>query len=143
MIEAIGAPADLAAEEPGTGIAAMSAAHGDSADVLDLAVIEDWRSFLPEGDFANMVDVQVADSQDILDRIKDAAARAACDELGGLAHDLKSSSGAIGMLEVQRLAEQIEHACRDGRHDEALALAPAVEAAVGAAVGALRARMAA
>jgi CheY-like chemotaxis protein len=129
--------------ESGKAASPASTEASSGVNVLDLAVLEDWQSFLPKDDFANMVDVQMTDSLSYLQQIREAMEQGAFEAMGGLAHDLKSSAGAIGMVEVQRLAERMEHACRDGRHDEALALAPAVVAAVVSAVDALKARIAA
>jgi hypothetical protein len=115
---------------------------GETAEVLDPKMLEDWQAFLPEDQFATLVRDQVTDSRSCLRLLKQAVEAGAFDDVGKLAHDLKSSCGAIGMFEVQRLAKNLEHACLEERQEDAQALAPAVEEAVGTAVAALKERYA-
>jgi signal transduction histidine kinase/DNA-binding response OmpR family regulator/HPt (histidine-containing phosphotransfer) domain-containing protein len=114
----------------------------ESVEVLDPKMLEDWEAFLPENQFATLVKDQMTDSRACLQRVKEAVEAGAFDVVGELAHDLKSNCGAIGMLEVQRLAQDLERACLEVRREDALALAPAVDEAVGRAVAALKLRYA-
>jgi len=114
----------------------------ESVEVLDPKMLEDWEAFLPEDQFATLVKDQMTDSRACLQRVKEAVEAGAFDVVGELAHDLKSSCGAIGMIEVQRLAQDLERACLEVRREDALALAPAVDEAVGRAVAALKLRYA-
>jgi PAS domain S-box-containing protein len=132
---------ELRNDEVGSGERVCEAEKSD--EILDLAVFDDWRSFLPRDAFTDMVDVQVVDSQAYLERILAAREAGEFKTMGEIAHELKSSSGAIGMVEVHRLAEQIEQACRDGRDDDASKLIAPLGTAVGAAVVALKERLAA
>lgn len=61
--------------------------------------------------------------------------------LGEYGHDLKSNAGSFGACRLQHLAGQLEHFARDGQHDAALALLPAIHAAAGAADGEIRAHL--
>jgi CheY-like chemotaxis protein len=115
-------------------------AVGQAAEILDSKMLQDWQAFLTEDQFATLVKDQVTDSRACLQRLKKAVEAGAFDDVGNLAHDLSSSSGAIGMIEVQRLASDLGQACLEERREDALALAPAVDEAVGTAVAALKAR---
>ncbi len=117
-------------------------AMSEAAEVLDPAILEDWRTFLPAEQFATLIEEQVTDSRASLQRLKEAVEAGAFDDAGKLAHELTGSCGAIGMLDVQRLAKNLELACMEERREDALALAPAVDEAVGTAVTVLKTRYA-
>jgi signal transduction histidine kinase/DNA-binding response OmpR family regulator/HPt (histidine-containing phosphotransfer) domain-containing protein len=114
----------------------------EAVKILDPRMLKDWQAFLPKDQFATLVKDQVSDSRACVQRLMEAVEAGAFDDVGELAHDLKGSCGAIGMLEVQYLAKDLEHACLEKRQEEALTLAPAIDEAVGRAVAALKARYA-
>ena len=116
------------------------AAMGQAAEPLDPKILQDWQAFLPFDQFTTLVKSQAADSRACLQRLKETVEAGAFDDAGGLAHDLKSTCGAIGMIEVQRLAYDLERACLEARREDALALAPAVDEAFGTALAVLKRR---
>ena len=115
-------------------------AVGDAPEILDPKMLEGWQEFLSEDQFTAMVSDLLTDSRGSLQRLMEAVDAGAFEDAGKLAHDLKSSCGAIGMLEVQRLAGDLEHACLEKRQEDAVALAPDLDEAVLRAVTALKAR---
>ncbi|MBF0304415.1 MAG: response regulator [Alphaproteobacteria bacterium] len=74
-------------------------------------------------------------------RCADMRAETNPDGLGRQAHDLKSTAGNFGLMALSALAGEIEAACREGRGDEAVALAARLPAAGRAAAEALNQRL--
>ncbi len=96
----------------------------DEAVELDTAVMDNWQAFFSPEEFIDLVTTQVADARVSLQKLKDAAAAADQKELRSWAHNLKSGCGALGLIRVQAMAMKLEHACREGRSEEALAMVP-------------------
>ena len=114
----------------------------ETTEMLAPKILADWQAFLSEDQFSVLIDGQVTDSRAYLQRLRQAVDAGAFDDVGKLAHDLKSSCGAIGMFEAQRLAQSLEQACLEERQEDALELAPVVDQAVDAGIAALKARYA-
>ncbi len=96
----------------------------DEAVELDTAVMDNWQSFFSPEEFIDLVTTQVADARISLQNLKDAAATGDQNEIKAWAHNLKSGCGALGLIRVQAMAMKLEHACREGRGKEALAMVP-------------------
>jgi HPt (histidine-containing phosphotransfer) domain-containing protein len=64
------------------------------------------------------------------------------DEIKAWAHNLKSGCGALGLVRVQSVAMELERACREDRHEEALEMVPALEGVVTAAMAVFEERYA-
>ncbi len=126
-----------AAEAEAPAPVADSAANDDSEPVLDTEVMENWREYFSADEFSELIATQIDDAHRSIGRLKEAAASGVFDEVKILAHSLKSSCGGLGMVKVQRIARDMEHACRDGNEQEALGLIPQVEEAVEIALAAL------
>ncbi len=130
---------ESAAEEaPET--AADSAAQLLDAPVLDAKVLEDWQTYLPEKKFTELLCNHVHGAREYLDKLKAAVDSGVLNEIGSLAHDLKSTCGGLGMSKVAIIAADLEAACREGRKDDALKLFPDVDEEIETAVEALKAR---
>ena len=114
----------------------------DEAVELDTAVMDNWQSFFSPEEFIDLVTTQVADARISLQNLKDAAAAGDHDELKAWAHNLKSGCGALGLIRVQAVAMKLEHACREGRGEEALAMVPTLVEAVAAGMVVFEARYA-
>ena len=108
-----------------------------TGQILDRKFIEDWESFLPEDQFAELINTHVSEARSYMERLKAAAESDAIDEVCRIAHDLKSTCGGLGMLQAQCIAKNIEEACRGGETETALSLLPSVDEAVVTAIAAL------
>ena len=108
-----------------------------TGQILDRKIIEDWESFLPEDQFAELINTLVSAARSYMERLKAAAESDAIDEVCRIAHDLKSTCGGLGMLQAQGIAKNIEDACRGGETEPALSLLPSVDEAVVTAIAAL------
>ena len=126
----------------GTATGDEEDARSEAGAILDPAMIEDWKSFLPADKFAELVSGHVSESRTSIEELRAAAEARAFDEMRKLAHDLKSSCGTLGMRRVEGVAATLEAACIDGRESVALELIPALDAALLAAVAALESRYA-
>ena len=125
---------ELATAEP--------AAAEPEPQVLNSRVIEDWKSFLSEDRFNRLLTGHVHDLRSRLPQLWDAVERGELDQLGALAHNLKGTTGGLGMEKAQAAARDLEQACLDGRRDDAFDLVPDMEERVTAATTILEARYA-
>jgi PAS domain S-box-containing protein len=114
----------------------------DEAVELDTAVMDNWQAFFSPEEFIDLVTTQVADARVSLQKLKDAAAASDQNELRAWAHNLKSGCGALGLIRVQAMAMKLEHACREGRSEEALAMVPSLVEVVAAGMAVFEARYA-
>lgn len=121
-------------------VAAQSTAESPSAEVLDLEVLNNLKdTFGPA-----LVRVQTTLARDAprrLDRMQDAAGSNDFASLRREAHSLKSSSGTFGLMRVSHLSRDIEYACSEGRHDDALAALRALAESLHADLDTLAAQM--
>jgi HPt (histidine-containing phosphotransfer) domain-containing protein len=114
----------------------------DEAVELDTTVMDNWQSFFSPEEFIDLVTTQVADARVSLQKLKDAAAAGDQIELRAWAHNLKSGCGALGLIRVQAIAMKLEHACREGRSKEALAMVPSLVEVIGIGMTVFEARYA-
>ncbi|MCH8112293.1 MAG: response regulator, partial [Proteobacteria bacterium] len=132
-----GEPAEAAAAQAPLVAEAPINDGQQTNQILDSKIIEDWESFLPEDQFAELITTHASETRTYMERLKAAAESGALDEVGRIAHDLKSTCGSLGMLQAQGIAQNIEKACRGGETETALILLPDVDEAVGTAMAAL------
>ena len=109
-----GGPAEAAADQAPSEVQAPSEAR-PTGQILDQKIIADWESFLPEDQFAELISTHASEARNYMERLKAAAESGALDEVGRIAHDLKSTCGSLGMLQAQNIANNIEKACRGER----------------------------
>ncbi len=122
--------------------AEMAGPLDEDSSILDSQVMENWRTYFNDEEFADLIESQVCDANRSIERLKEAAGSGVFDQVQMLAHSLKSSCGSLGMLKVQALAKKVETACREGRNAEALELLPDIDAAVAVALVVLAERYA-
>jgi CheY-like chemotaxis protein len=108
-----------------------------AGQVLDAKIIEDWESFLPQDQFVELINTHASETRSYMERLKAAVESGEIEEVGRIAHDLKSTCGGLGMLQAQGIAQNIEEACRGGETETALNLLPNVDEAVITAMAAL------
>jgi len=104
------------------------------SEELDVAVMENWQSFFSPEEFIDLVTTQVADAHISLQKLLESAEARQYDELKSWAHNLKSGCGALGLIRVQVTAMELEHACREGRNEEAIEMVPGLESVVSSAM---------
>ncbi|MBT5899320.1 MAG: response regulator [Rhodospirillaceae bacterium] len=112
-------------------------AEEDVEAILDGKVLDDWESFLPAEQFRELIDAQVLGARECLQSLKIAVENGALDEVGELAHVMKSTSGSLGMSQVQAVAADLEAACGEGHGAIALEMAPNIDEAMTKAIDAL------
>ncbi|MDA1100788.1 MAG: ATP-binding protein [Proteobacteria bacterium] len=121
------------------GINSQGETQADAAGdpILDGKVLDDWENFLPAEQFRELIDAQVQGARECLDSLKIAVENGALDEIGELAHIMKSTGGSLGMCQVQAVSAGLEAACGDGHRTMALELVPNIETAITKAITAL------
>ena len=126
---------------------AASESEPDAAEpalqVLNSRVIEDWKTFLSEDKFCSLITGFLNDTRTRLRQTRDAMERGELDQVGELAHNLKGTSGSLGMEKAQAASRDLEEACREGRKLDAIDLVPEMEEAVTAATTIVAAQYAA
>jgi HPt (histidine-containing phosphotransfer) domain-containing protein len=105
--------------------------------VVDMSVLAGLMDILPPEQVRELVSILVSDVESRLGRILKTA-RHDLDDLRREAHDLKSSCGNFGLVEIAGLAVRIEAACRAGANDEACRLATGLDDAVARGIAALK-----
>ncbi|MGE5517709.1 MAG: response regulator [Bacteroidota bacterium] len=106
---------------------AGTAADGDRD--FDPTLLEILRESLGAESVAELVPQYYATAQTLLTRLSAAIAMRDGKAVGDHAHDLKGASGQLGLVGLQRLCGAIEAAVREGRMDDAIALADQIPAA--------------
>ncbi len=117
--------------------AGESRAEEDKDPILDGKVLDDWEDFLPADQFRELIDAQVQGARECLQSLKIAVENGALDEVGELAHVMKSTSGSLGMSQVQAVAADLEAACGEGHGAIAFEMAPNIDDAMTKAINAL------
>jgi len=128
-------------QSPAVPASGPDAVEAESAE-LDTRVMDNWQSFFSAEEFVELVTTQVTDAHASLQKLKEAAEARQYDELKAWAHVLKSGCGALGLARVQSVAMELERACREGRHEEALQMVPTVEDVVTVAMAVFEERYA-
>ncbi len=123
------------------GIAPQDTAAVDGAlPVLDDTPLARLADEVPDLEFRTLIETYLAGATDLVDSAESAASRPDVRALAQAAHDLVSTSGNFGAPRVQRLARQIEAACRAGDVAGAVALTAGLRGESEAARAALRRR---
>ena len=117
----------------------ISDAGGPALD-LDTAVLDRLRGSVGDAALNKMVAAYLGDVRERARRILDAAGSADSVSLLNEAHDLKSTSGALGVSRLFSLSRRIEEACQQSRLAEAVALVKDIDGVVDDAVTALTQR---
>ncbi|MBT4042681.1 MAG: response regulator [Rhodospirillaceae bacterium] len=112
-------------------------AKEDMVIILDAKVLDDWEKFLPAEQFRELIDAQLKGARECLHNLKIAVENGALDEVEELAHVMKSTSGSLGMCQVQAVATDLEAACGEGQGAIALEMAPNIDDAMTTAIDAL------
>ena len=112
-------------------------AEEDVEAILDDKVLDDWENFLPAEQFRELIDAQVQGARECLQSLKIAVENGALDEVGELAHIMKSTGGSLGMCQVQAVAADLEAACGEGHEAIAFEMAPNIDDAMTKAISAL------
>jgi signal transduction histidine kinase/DNA-binding NarL/FixJ family response regulator len=129
--------ADLATDQVA---AAERSSHADAA--LDLERIEMLKNNLPAEAFRGIIDSWLENSVERVSKIVDLATSGPLTELRRHAHDLVSTAGGVGAVQVASLARRLEAACYDDNADEARELARRIGELTPAAREAIRAHLA-
>ena len=111
------------------------AADGDA--VIDRAVIRGLVERLGAAKTGELVDLYVEDLKGRMGRVRAAGAARDLETLKREVHDLRSTSGSLGLSRLFALGEQMQNACTSGRADEAFRLAAEVPDASAATIAAL------
>jgi signal transduction histidine kinase/CheY-like chemotaxis protein len=104
----------------------LTAAESSVILVLDGGKLDALRQAMGEEDFAELVPAFLADVERMLAELPAAAARGDAEEVQRLAHSLKSSSANLGLVEISRLAKDLEFAAKAGELFDAEARIEAV-----------------
>lgn len=102
--------------------------------------LEYLESISGPGAIAEMVEGFTSDAPGRLVRMKAAFAAGEGERLSRLAHDLKSNSATVGVLELSALAARIEHEAREGLGESVMELIARAEAMLPQALHALEER---
>lgn len=128
-----GVPPAAAGPKPARRLGAV-----DEAEVLDRSVLGGLTESLGAAKTAELVDLYVTDIEARIVRLGKAAADSDFPTLRKEAHDLRSTSGSLGLTRLFALGEGIENACADGREADAQRLSAGVAQAGAQTVAALR-----
>ncbi|HEX7968939.1 MAG TPA: ATP-binding protein [Stellaceae bacterium] len=114
---------------------------GDDA-VLDMSKIRELEEIMPTQEFQKLINSWLDSTRDRVDQIVSLAATANLAGIRPHAHNLISTAGGFGAMQLSNLARRLEDACRFGNADEARGLAREIAAVVGPACEAVRASLA-
>ncbi len=121
---------------------ALAASDGANSVIFDPAPLSELQSVLSAEQVGALAESYCQTVETALANLDQAAAANDLAALGEYGHDLKSNAGSFGASRLQHLAGQLEYCAREGQHNAALALLPAIHAAAGAADGEIRAHLA-
>lgn len=94
--------------------------------VIDESVMKALADHLGTEKVAELVDLYVADLMDRVEKVRGALAARDLHAIQREAHDLRSTSGSLGLNRLFALGESIQSAALRGREHEAFALAATV-----------------
>jgi TMAO reductase system sensor TorS len=131
------------ANAPGVPATGADQPAADTLPVVETAVIEEWKSFLTPDKFRELISSHLSFARDSIPLLQERGNSGSLADLAELAHDLKGTCASLGMARVERLAADLEAACKRKRRDEALTLVATVESAVADGVAAIETKYAA
>ena len=108
------------------------------AEIIDLEVLNGLTESLGEAKTKELVALYVVDIESRLVRLREAAQNNDFRAIRKEAHDLRSTSGSLGLTRLFALGAGIETACVDGRNADALRLSSEVPDAGEETIAALR-----
>ncbi len=120
--------------------ASPSAARGANDGILDETALTDLEGAVSQPVFQQLVATHITDTRAGIGRLRAAASSRDLAALRTEAHILHGTLGTMGGAKASAAARELEVACREGRTDDALALAGRVASAAEQAVTALDAR---
>jgi len=92
------------------------------SDIIDASVLEALTNALGEEKFRELVNIFIDDFKLRVVRLGEARENRDFEVLRREAHDLKGTTGNMGLMGLSELGAQVEQACRAGEHEKALAL---------------------
>ena len=114
---------------------------GDDA-VLDMSTIRELEDIMSTQEFQKLINSWLDSTRDRVDQIVSLAATGNLVAVRPHAHNLVSTAGGFGAMQLSNLARRLEDACHFGNLDEARSLAREIAAVVGPAREAVRACLA-
>ena len=100
---------------------ALPAAEGINAPALETSVLGDLFDIAGEETHA-IIDMFLAETPNLVRQLQEAAVQPDTQQLGALAHSLKSSSANVGALGLSEAARRLEYASRNGTLQDPAAL---------------------
>lgn len=82
-------------------------------DLLDTATFDGMKELL-EDEFPSFLEMFFSENQDALDRIKNGLAASDANEIKAASHNLKSSTGYLGAMQLSEFARQMEEQAATG-----------------------------
>lgn len=114
---------------------------GDDS-VLDMSKIRELEEIMSTQEFQKLINSWLDSTRDRVDQIVSLAATANLAGIRPHAHNLISTAGGFGAMQLSNLARRLEDACHFGNADEARGLAREIAAVVRPACEAVRASLA-
>ena len=128
------------ANDAGTDAPAAAAGNAAGADsLIDATVVSGLARQLGDDKAGELIDLYVTDLGERLTRIAAAADGRDQDRLLREVHDLRSTSGSLGLSRLFALGEEIQTACTEGNLDRAVAIAANVAETARGTIAALQA----
>jgi signal transduction histidine kinase/DNA-binding NarL/FixJ family response regulator len=111
------------ADRPAQPAGPASAAAAESVALLDHAKIRELEEIMPRDDFRNLLTSWIDATRERVGQIVKLAEGGNLHEVRLHAHNLVSTSGGIGAMQLSALARQLEEACHGGKSEAAQELA--------------------
>ncbi|WP_198160255.1 cache domain-containing protein [Photobacterium sp. J15] len=102
--------ADVSGYEP-----VLAHVVSEDMDLLDASVLEKDRQTLGDALVCEMTEAFYSHSESLVEKM---ASHTSVESLGKLAHSLKSSSGAVGLVALSKACKALEMACKADKPDE-------------------------
>ncbi|HET7931358.1 MAG TPA: ATP-binding protein [Rhodanobacteraceae bacterium] len=129
-------PVAVASPAPIAPVAAVATPPTDTLDTTTLVDLEDIMG----DELVTLVDAYLRDGDARMQKLREAAARGDSDEVGKLAHSLKSSSANLGAVPLSSRARLVEEAARRGTLVDPMDSVAVLDKLYAHAAAALRAR---
>jgi PAS domain S-box-containing protein len=121
---------------------APEAAPADDFALIDEEIVADLRAIVSDDDFAALLQMFAAGREAQAQMFADWLAQGRFEEIAEEAHRVISSAGALGANRAQKIAAQLETACRDGDRAAAPRQIEQLDAAMAESCAQLRRRLA-
>jgi signal transduction histidine kinase/DNA-binding NarL/FixJ family response regulator len=130
------------AERPAPASRPASAMPPESGAILDHAKIRELEEVMPREDFQNLLTAWLDATRDRVGQIVKLAQGDNLPEIRLHAHNLVSTAGGVGAMQLSGLARQLEEACHGGKTEAAQDLARRLGEVAGPSRDAIRAYLA-